>query len=48
MEAAKRLLGRGMSVSEATRLCGYEDSCNFSKMFKRECGVSPADWRRNQ
>ncbi len=46
MEAAKRLLGRGTSVSETAQLCGYEDACNFSKMFKRECGVSPASFRK--
>lgn len=46
MEEAKRLLARGMGVAECAHLCGYEDTCNFSKMFKRECGVSPALWRR--
>lgn len=46
IEEAKRLLERGIGVAETARLCGYEDACNFSKMFKRECGVSPALWRR--
>lgn len=45
MKEAKRLLGQGYHVAETAQLCGYEDACNFSKMFKRECGVSPASFR---
>ena len=48
LEAAKRQLLRGASVSEAAQLSGYEDVCNFSKMFKREVGVSPGLWRREE
>lgn len=44
MEAAKRQLERGLSVAEAAKLSGYEDVCNFSKMFKRLFGVSPGRW----
>lgn len=44
MEAAKRQLERGASVAEAAKLSGYEDACNFSKMFKRLFGVSPGHW----
>ena len=46
MEEAKRALLRGMTVSETARLCGYEDICNFSKMFKSRTGKSPAHWVR--
>ncbi len=46
IEAAKRQLLRGASVLEAAQLSGYEDVCNFSKIFKREEGVSPGQWRR--
>ncbi|MBQ7335403.1 MAG: AraC family transcriptional regulator [Clostridia bacterium] len=45
MEAAKRHLSRGASVAEAAQLCGYEDACNFSKMFKHLFGVSPGKWK---
>lgn len=45
MEAAKKQLLRGASVAEAAALSGYEDVCNFSKMFKRLVGVSPGRWR---
>ena len=44
MEAAKQQLVRGASVNEAAKLSGYEDVCNFSKMFKRLFGVSPGQW----
>lgn len=45
MEEARRLLSEGRGVSEAALLCGYSDACNFSKMFKRLYGVSPAQWK---
>ena len=44
MDEAKRYLAEGRSVSETATLCGYTDTCNFSKMFKRVCGISPANW----
>ncbi len=45
MEEAKKLLEKGYSVAETAQLCGYDDTCNFSKMFKREFGVSPGRWK---
>ena len=45
MEEAQERLREGFSVEETSRLCGYEDPTNFSKMFKRRFGVSPARWR---
>lgn len=45
MEEARRHLSEGRGVAETAALCGYADVCNFSKMFKRVCGVSPARWR---
>lgn len=48
MEEAKRCLSRGMTVAETARLCGYEDVCNFSKMFKSRVGISPAYWKRRE
>lgn len=46
MDEAKRLLEEGRSVSESAALCGYPDACNFSKMFKRIHGISPAYWKK--
>lgn len=46
MEEAKRCLSRGLSVTETASRCGYEDVCNFSKMFKSRVGISPAGWAK--
>ena len=46
MKEAKRLLSKGFRVFETAQLCGYEDAANFSKIFKRECGLSPAAYRK--
>lgn len=43
LEAGERYLRQGSSVKEAAHLAGYEDVSNFSKMFKRHFGHSPAD-----
>lgn len=42
MEEGRRLLQEGCSVTDAAHLAGYEDVSNFSKMFKKHYGVSPA------
>lgn len=46
LEEAQAHLKQGRSVQEAALLCGYEDVSNFSKMFKRRYGKSPAHWKR--
>ncbi len=46
MEEAKRCLLRGFSVEESANLCGYEDSFNFSKIFKKHVGISPLYWKQ--
>ena len=46
MEEARRLLSLGQSVSEAASLCGYTDTCNFSKMFKKYFGTSPNNLKK--
>lgn len=45
IEKAKTLLEKSKSVGEAARLCGYNDVCNFSKIFKKETGTSPGKWK---
>ena len=42
---AKRHLLQGYSIKETAHLCGFNDTANFSKLFKREFGRSPAQWR---
>ena len=45
MEEAKARLAQGLSIEETALFCGYEDSSNFSKMFKRKFGISPLYWK---
>ncbi|MBQ9968077.1 MAG: helix-turn-helix domain-containing protein [Oscillospiraceae bacterium] len=41
---AKNHLVRGYSVKETALLCGFNDTANFSKLFKKETGFSPYRW----
>lgn len=45
-KAAELLSQYSCSVSEAARSCGYKDTFNFSKMFKKEYGISPSEYKR--
>ena len=46
MASAKDLLtATDLSVKEIGVLCGYRDAHFFSKVFKKETGVSPSDFR---
>ncbi|MBP3633416.1 MAG: AraC family transcriptional regulator [Oscillospiraceae bacterium] len=40
-----RYLRMGYSVKETATLCGYSSAPIFSKLFKREHGFSPTDWK---
>ncbi len=46
LSRAAQLLARGYTVAESAAICGYSDSFNFSKMFKRRYGVSPAAYKK--
>lgn len=46
MSEAKKQLLRGASVAQAAQLSGYDDVCNFSKMFKKCVGTSPKEWKK--
>lgn len=49
MARAQQLLGRdGFSVTETSRLLGYESDVGFSRAFTRHVGSTPAVWRRGQ
>ena len=41
LAAADRHLAQGYSVQDTARLCGYEDSSNFSRLYKKHRGHSP-------
>ena len=48
MNEAKRLLAEtDMRVIEISRQVGYENEKHFMKTFKKECGVSPTEYRKN-
>ena len=42
---AKNYLNQGYSVKETALLCGFQDTANFSKLFKKETGLSPVHWK---
>ena len=35
-----------ITVSEAALLCGYDDFAYFSRVFKKNCGVSPRQYKK--
>ena len=46
MQIAREALAvRGLSVAEAAEICGYASESAFSRVFKKEIGLSPAAFR---
>lgn len=45
VDAAKRMLDAGRSVSETSRELGYASDEGFSRAFRRRTGVTPSAWR---
>lgn len=46
IQEAKQRIIQGYSIKETAYLCGFNDTSNFSKLFTREEGESPKEWRR--
>ncbi|WP_448721425.1 helix-turn-helix transcriptional regulator [Microbacterium natoriense] len=46
IDAAKRMLEAGRSVSETSRELGYASDEGFSRAFRRRTGMNPSAWRR--
>ena len=47
VETSKRLLEKGMhSFDEITYLVGYEDSSTFRKIFSKQTGLAPTEYRK--
>mgnify|MGYP003289460298 CR=1 FL=1 len=47
MHRAKRLLSSKVSVSQAAALVGIDDVAYFSRLFKKQTGVSPSEYAQN-
>lgn len=45
---AKYYLSEGYTVADTAARTGYDDVSNFSKLFKREVGMSPIKWKNSQ
>lgn len=49
VDAARGLLAEHrLSLKEVARACGFVDQSHFTKVFCREVGDTPAQWRRRQ
>ena len=46
--ARKLLLAQELSVSQIAELCGFSDIYYFSKLFKKETGQTPSQFRKTQ
>ncbi|MBI4977784.1 MAG: helix-turn-helix transcriptional regulator [Spirochaetes bacterium] len=46
--AKNLLMYGGMNIREVARLLCFTDAYHFSNVFKRKCGMSPAQFRRNR
>lgn len=46
MNTAKRLMAKGMTVSETSKETGYSDIKTFSRAFKSYFGISPSDHKK--
>lgn len=44
--AKKLLLSSGMSIEEVSTTVGIEDPLYFSRLFKKETGYAPRDWKK--
>lgn len=45
VDAAKRMLEAGRSVSDVSRELGYTSDEGFSRAFRRRTGQTPSSWR---
>lgn len=48
LSEARRYLTLGYSVKETASLCGYSAASIFSKLFKKEYGISPSDYQKSR
>lgn len=48
LQQAIHLLGGEKPMADIARACGFADQSHMSRSFRREVGVSPTTWRRQQ
>ena len=48
IEYAKKMLSEGKTVTEAAEQCGIDDYNYFCKVFRKNVGVSPAEYRKQK
>lgn len=46
LSEAKRYLKYGYSIKETALLCGFNDPPNFTRLFTREEGITPTQWKQ--
>ncbi len=47
-KARELLIDPDLPVGEVAALCGYADPLYFSRVFRRECGLSPSQYRNGE
>jgi YesN/AraC family two-component response regulator len=47
-KAKKLLLSTDKTVNEISINVGYENSSFFTRLFKKNTGLTPAKWRKNE
>ncbi len=47
-EAKRLLLSTDFSISKIASDIGFDNISYFSTVFRKQCGVSPADWRNRK
>ena len=47
-KAVSILMQQDISIGEVAYMCGFYDSCHFSKSFKKIMGISPGDFKRRR
>ena len=50
IKRAKKLMDTqpGLTVAEIAEECGFEDASNFSRTFKKHCGITPAQYMHRE
>jgi AraC-like DNA-binding protein len=48
LELAKTLLGSGLYIQEIAEQCGFLDVNYFTRLFKRQFGISPKEFRKQK